>query len=257
MTPSGISFDRIADRFDETRGYPDDVMEVILEALASALPKKGRTLDAGVGTGRFAAPLTLEGFEMVGVDISPKMLAKARGKGLDNLLRADLCALPFKDRAFKAALSVHVLHLIPEWKCALKEISRVTQDRFVSVAFNKLDSQAELIRDFYGQTCTELGFKVAHPGVRERELPDLVPPDSDTAITIHEHPLTVQQIIADCEARTYSDQWFVPEEIHQQAVEAMKERFGGIERVTGRERISLLQWDVARIRAFAAGVGPD
>lgn len=253
----GISFDRIADRFDATRGYPEDVMEVILDALSSALPRKGRVLDAGVGTGRFAAPLIDRGFKVVGVDIARKMLERARAKGMEDLVRGDLCAMPFRERVFEATLSVHVLHLIPRWKCALREISRVTEGKFVSVAFNKLDSQAELIRDFYGQTCSELGFKVVHPGKRERELPELVPPDSDTPITTHEHPLSVDQIISDCESRTYSDQWFVPEEIHREAVERMKERFAGLDQVTGRERISLLQWDMARIRAFVAGLGPD
>lgn len=254
---SGISFDRIADRFDATRGYPENVMEDILRALASALPGKGRILDAGVGTGRFAAPLQARGFDVVGVDISGKMLAKAREKGVKNILRGDLCALPFRDRMFRAAISVHVLHLIPKWRCALGEISRVTSEKYLSVAFNKVESPAEQIRDVYDKACTELGFAVGHPGLRERELPDFVPPDSETTITTHEHPVKVEQIISDYESRTYSSQWFVPDEIHERAVEAMREQFGGLDEVIGRERISLLQWDMARIRAFVAGLGPD
>ncbi len=254
---SGISFDRIADRFDATRGYPDSVMEDIMTTLSSVLPAKGLILDAGVGTGRFAAPLQERGFEVVGLDLSGKMLTKAREKGVGNIVRGDLCATPFRENAFKMAMSVHVLHLIPKWKCALGEIARVTTDTFLSVAFYKVDSPAEEIRDFYDQTCTELGFTVHHPGLRERELPDLVPPDSETIITTHEHPVNVAQMISDYESRTFSSQWFVPEEIHVEAIEKMRERFGSLDEVIGRERISLLQWDMAKIRAYLAGLGPE
>lgn len=165
-----ISFDRIADRFDSTRAYPEDTWNAILETLSGALNTKTLILDAGVGTGRFAAPLQAKGLRIVGVDISARMLEKAKEKGVQNLLQADLCALPFRDHRFSDTISIHVMHLIKKWKCALGEIGRVTTGRFISVAFVKEDSDAETVRDFYDQVCSQLGFVVHHPGVRERSL---------------------------------------------------------------------------------------
>ena len=250
-----LSFDRVADRYDQTRGYPETIMEDILGALEKSLQRDGLILDAGIGTGRFAKPLQDRGFDIVGIDLSPRMLRKAKEKGTTGLVRGDITLLPFQDRVFWATLSIHVLHLVPKWREALTEISRVTTDRFVSIAFRKDDSPAEEVREFYDRMCTELGCRVGHPGLRERELPDYLSPDADKLIVTHEHPIRVEDMINDFESRTYSSQWLVPEEIHQQAIAALREEFSRDDSVVGRERISLLEWDVYRLWKFATG--PD
>lgn len=247
-----VSFDRIADRFDETRGYPEHVMADILSAIVQAIDKHEPVLDAGVGTGRFAAPLQAAGFAVVGVDLSSRMLGKARGKGVGDLVRGDLCRLPFRDTVFGAAMSVHVLHLISEWRVALAEIGRVTRDIYISIAFEKEDSPAERIRDYYDEVCASLGYDTSHPGMRERELPDLLPPDSQRPIIRHEHDVDVAALISDYESRTFSSQWTVPEDIHAQAVDAMREKFGSVGTVPGIERISLLTWNAERLRGAAS-----
>jgi ubiquinone/menaquinone biosynthesis C-methylase UbiE len=250
-----LSFDRIADRYDQTRGYPETIMEDLLRALEGALDKDKTILDAGVGTGRFAKPLQDRGYDIVGIDLSPRMLRKAANKGTVNLVRGDITKMPFQDRVFWATMSIHVLHLVPSWRMALTEICRVTTDRFVSIAFRKDDSPAEEIREFYDKMCAELGCRVRHPGLRERELPDLLPPDVDRVIVTHEHPIRVEDMIKDFETRTYSSQWLVPEEVHQQAISALREAFGEDDSVVGRERISLLEWDIYRIWKFS--IGPE
>jgi SAM-dependent methyltransferase len=249
----GISFDRIADRYDSTRGYPDWVMEDILAALGKVLSKDALVLDMGVGTGRFAQPLQVRGYRVIGIDISARMLRKAKEKGTEDLIRADACSLPFRDGVFEFALSIHVMHLISTWRCALSEIGRVTTGKFISVAFNKEESPAEQLRRFYDQTCTDLGFEVRHPGMRERELPDILRPDETRLITLHEHPVDVEKLLDDYESRTYSSQWEVPEEVHEGAMEALRERYEGIAEIPGRESISVLIWDSGKVREFAAG----
>jgi ubiquinone/menaquinone biosynthesis C-methylase UbiE len=255
MTDS-VSFDRIADKFDATRAYPDDTWRAVIEAIAGELDKEKRVLEAGVGTGRFAGPLQAKGLNIVGVDISARMLEKAREKKVENLLEADLCALPFRDHVFAQTISVHVLHLIKRWKCALAEIARVTTDRFVSVGFMKVESPAEEIRGLYDEACKQLGFAVHHPGVHERELPELLPPDSEKLIVTLERPVDVKKLIEDYELRSYSLQWSVPEDIHTQAIQAMREACEGVEFVMGKERIVLLVWDMKRIRSFSKGEEP-
>lgn len=251
-----LSFDRIADRYDSTRGYPEDVMEEILGALQRALPRGGLVLDAGVGTGRFAKPLQDMGILVVGIDISRRMLQKAKEKGTENLLRADMCSMPFGDGVFQTVLSIHVLHLISTWRCALVEVGRVATEKFMSVAFNKEESPAEELRRFYDKTCADLGYTVRHPGMRERELPDQLPPDRRTLITVHEHPISTQDMIDDFERRTYSSQWMVPDEIHQAAIEALRREYEDVGEVIGRESISLLEWSIDRVWEFASGPDP-
>ena len=244
----GISFDRIADKYDTTRGYPENIMRDILEALDKELRKKDIILDAGMGTGRFTKPLQANGYQVVGVDISPRMITKAREKGVENMFRADLLALPFRDLVFDKTISIHVLHLIKHWRDALREIGRVTKEEFISVAFNKEDSPAEEIRNAYDRACEELGHVVRHPGMRERELPDVLQPDDVRPIVLHEHPVDVKSLIQDYETRTFSSQWSVPDEIHDEAIELLKDQFGELDQVQGIERISLMIWNADKLR---------
>ena len=141
-----ISFDRIADKYDTTRGYPDQVMEDMINALGKVLDKEKRILDAGVGTARFARPLQVRGFDIVGLDISRRMLTKARAKGTSDLLRGDMCSMPFRDHVFGTTLSIHVLHLISKWRCALAEVGRVTTDNFISIAVHNENGNIQ-VRD--------------------------------------------------------------------------------------------------------------
>jgi hypothetical protein len=120
----------------------------------------------------------------------------------------------------------------------------------------KEESPAEEVRDLYDEACKQLGFEVHHPGVHERELPELLPPDSEKLIAALERPVDVLKLIENYESRTYSLQWSVPDDIHAQAIQAMREACEGIETVMGKERIVLLVWDMKRIRKFSKGEEP-
>jgi SAM-dependent methyltransferase len=244
------TFDRVAGIYDATRKYPEDIMDTILNALEKVLQKEGRILDAGVGTGRFAQPLQLRGYEVVGIDVSPRMLAKAVGKGTQDLIKGDVCFLPFKDESFRVTLSVHVMHLISSWRCALGEIGRVTTDSLVSVAFAKEESAAEDLRSLYDKACKEAGFELRHPGLRERELTEILAPDFSNTITVHEHLVDAQELIDEYQDKAFSNQWDVPDDIHEQAMAALKEQYEGVEDIIGKERISLIRWKADKLRQF-------
>jgi ubiquinone/menaquinone biosynthesis C-methylase UbiE len=100
-----ISFDRVAEIFDRTRGPPKQVMEQLVKTLVNELRDYGTILDAGVGTGRFAKPLQDNGFEVFGIDRAKKMMSKAVEKGVDNLLQADACLIPFRNESFDATVA--------------------------------------------------------------------------------------------------------------------------------------------------------
>jgi len=67
----------------------------------------GRVLELGCGTGRVTIPLARAGVDIVGVDRSPSMLARARRKTRKRLalVRADIRSLPFGRRAFAMVLA--------------------------------------------------------------------------------------------------------------------------------------------------------
>lgn len=118
-----VPFDRIADRYDETRGgeargaaYADD--------LAQWLPP-GRVLEVGVGTGVVADALRGRGVDVLGVDLSAPMAARAVARIGPRVTLGDAHALPLADGCVDAVLFVWVLHLVGGVPAALAEAARV------------------------------------------------------------------------------------------------------------------------------------
>lgn len=243
------SFDRIADQFDETRSLPESVMSVVVDAVSKVMSPGASILDAGVGTGRFALPLQDRGFDVVGADISVKMMEKAAAKGAQALVRSDVCCLPFKDGSFDYSLSVHLIHLIPHWRTALRELGRVTRKDLVSIVSEKENSGAEEMRLMYCDTCKRLGFEVRHAGPAERELPMLLMPDSTVRLTTHEQTFDVQRMLDRYDARSMSEQWDVPDGVHAGAMTALRGTYGNLDAFVGREEIFLIRWSAERLRA--------
>ena len=94
---------------------------------------KGRVLDAGIGTGRniqFYPP----GAQVVGIDISPAMLARAERRRLSlgarvELHQMDVTHLAFEDQSFDAAVATFLFCVLPDelQVPALREIGRVVR----------------------------------------------------------------------------------------------------------------------------------
>ena len=132
MTPGRfLSFDQVAGDYDQTRVIPDAQMDQIVRLLGreTQMQRGGLFLDAGVGTGRFAAPLSrLYPSQVVGVDVSLPMMAQVAAKSMPGqlaLVQADLQRLPFSKGIFSGVLMVHILHLMERWPLALAEARRV------------------------------------------------------------------------------------------------------------------------------------
>jgi len=107
---------------------------------AAGLEDGGQVLDVACGPGR-NLPLLLDevgpGGRVVGVDIAPAMLAKARSRAPDaELVEVDVSeGLPFGDAAFDAVISSFGLSCIPQISPALDEILRVLRpDGVLAVA---------------------------------------------------------------------------------------------------------------------------
>ncbi len=159
-----LSFDPVAHIYDQTRGYPPEISEMIargLEKVAKATLET-RFLEVGIGTGRIALPLASLGHNYIGVDISENMLTqlqkKLRADGWSEeqdqwgrqpeehpacmpqrvaryrsqarnasmrLITADMTDLPILSQTIDVVVAVHIFHLVHNWQQALREILRV------------------------------------------------------------------------------------------------------------------------------------
>ncbi|MBV9432271.1 MAG: class I SAM-dependent methyltransferase [Hyphomicrobiales bacterium] len=89
-------------------------------------------IDVGCGTGSltFALLDAARDLRLTAIDYSPVFLDAARAKPKAETVRfeqADATALPFADASFDRALSLLVLHFVPESKRALAEMRRVVK----------------------------------------------------------------------------------------------------------------------------------
>ncbi len=91
-----------------------------------------RVIDVGCGTGSltFALGEAADIAEIAAVDLSPVFVEEAERRNSDpriHIQQADACALPFEDGRFDRALSLLVLHFIPDPAKAVGEMRRVVR----------------------------------------------------------------------------------------------------------------------------------
>ncbi|MGE5831184.1 MAG: class I SAM-dependent methyltransferase [Micromonosporaceae bacterium] len=118
-----VSFDRIADRYDETRGGAKRGAEMLADIQPWLRP--GPVLEVGVGTGLVAAALVAAGTPTLGVDLSPRMAARARGRLGARVAVGDARRLPVRSAGVANVLFVWALHVVGDVTAALAEASRV------------------------------------------------------------------------------------------------------------------------------------
>lgn len=112
---------------------------------------KGRVLEVGVGTG-----LSLPGYdkhlEIVGIDLSPEMLDRARQRVQEDQLdhvtgihEMDAGELEFPDASFDTVVAMYVMTVVPDPERVMRELSRVTKPGGSVILVNHF-SQEEGVR---------------------------------------------------------------------------------------------------------------
>jgi ubiquinone/menaquinone biosynthesis C-methylase UbiE len=252
MTNS-ISFDRAADFYDQTRDLAEPVATQGIPALLDLLSLHGRILDVGIGTGRIAVPLMNLGADMIGIDLSLKMMAKLREKNPTvRIAQADASQLPFPDRTFDAALTTHVLHLIGPWREALREFKRVLKPGgvYINAWHHHQDrSVNQAIRDVWRDRVRVHGVDWRRPGA---QLPDDVIAEMKTLGHFEEIQLVQYQTTSTARfeldriaSRVMSDAWQVPEEVYDVTLGETREwamrEFGDLDRPVVEDRHFIAQ----------------
>ena len=114
--------------------FSEVLLHTIRTSVATNLPAKyGKVLDVACGTGTQLVALAKKGYQVTGIDLSPDMLSKAKGKlqryPNASLLCGDATHMPFQDNAFDISLITFSLHDMPEEIAigVLMEMKRVTK----------------------------------------------------------------------------------------------------------------------------------
>lgn len=114
------------------------IYEATLESLDA---RHQRVLDVGCGTGIMSARLADSGRRVLGVDLSPAMIRRARRHDRPNLdfIKGDAEQLPLKDGMFDALVNLISFHHYPHPDRALAEFHRVLRPggRLVLVIFDR------------------------------------------------------------------------------------------------------------------------
>jgi len=139
--------DDVAEEYDDKRFSEGGVFidrrekEAVLSALGPVEDK--RILEVACGTGRFTVMMAQQGADIVGLDISPAMLAQGREKaqrvGVDDhveFMRGDAARLPFPDDHFDAVFAMRFFHLADRPVTFLRELRRVSKAQVFFDTFN-------------------------------------------------------------------------------------------------------------------------
>ena len=95
-----------------------------LEAIKKVLPRRGRGLEIGVGTGRFAHALGIK----TGIDPSKNMIQIAEKRSVDVRLGSGE-HLPFKNSAFDYAAIIITICFVDDPEKVLKETKRILKKK--------------------------------------------------------------------------------------------------------------------------------
>jgi ubiquinone/menaquinone biosynthesis C-methylase UbiE len=251
-------YDSMAEEYDATR---ESATDEEITAMARELDGCKTVLDVGVGTARFAKPLTDLGFEVIGIDVSRRMLMKAREKGVQQLLLADAYRLPFREKSFDAAIIIHVLHVIVDWTTAMRDIGRVTKGNVLSILKGITTPSSSTSPDPAPPPATEnhgagLGAATGYP-VRtqhrmwqnEQELKAKVPPLRLERVRDEVISMSVADAIRRFQAKRSMGAQILPPQIQQQMFERLIAIQGG-QTVHRRVVEDLAVWSADQLQAL-------
>jgi SAM-dependent methyltransferase len=167
------AWEKVADRYNRRR---DIRVGVLFEAFTEALPEGSRVLDVGSGTGLpYSRLLAGQGFDVVGVDVSSRMVELARMNVPEaTFLEASMTEMEF-EREFDGALSVFSMLLLdpPRFREAATRIHRsLKRGGVLYVVLNEAygeDADAEAYVEIMGEVMYSRGYTVGE--VRSSFLP--------------------------------------------------------------------------------------
>lgn len=254
-------FDPVAADYDKSRFLPDEIRKqaaTLIWANANLLPGQP-FVDAGVGTGRFAMPLSQLGSPVIGLDVSLNMLTRLRHnlaaeQGIPSagiyLAQADLRHMPLGTHSCGAMLMVHVLHLISDWQQVLREARRVLEPggklflaqeggrRLPTRAYYfQLAQERQVLREPLGARAETV---IAYLREQDAQIEEI-----DTSSISWRMHIPVSETLEMLRRRTWSHLWHVPDADHAEimaATEAWARQTYGALNATESAEATLYLW---------------
>jgi ubiquinone/menaquinone biosynthesis C-methylase UbiE len=122
----------------ETRGHRADYLEkALLKWLLAGFPQARTMLEVGCGTGHFTRWLSEQGLQVVGLDLSPSMLAQAICLNSSLCIQGDGLRLPFPSKAFDLVVLMTTLEFVADPVQALAEALRVARCGLILGVLNR------------------------------------------------------------------------------------------------------------------------
>jgi ubiquinone/menaquinone biosynthesis C-methylase UbiE len=152
--PSRFDFDLLADKYDSwyesAKGRMYDRLEK--KAISCYLPpgaKGKKLLEVGCGTGHWSRFFSEYGFEVIGVDISERMVNIVKSKNISDasFQLADGHSLPFADDTFDVTAAITTLEFVHDAKTAVREMVRCTRKPGGRLLIGALNALARLNRN--------------------------------------------------------------------------------------------------------------
>lgn len=221
-------FSRIADRYDDTRNLPSEILGSAFHQLygRGVFSNHMRILDAGCGTGQISIPLVNDGHRITGIDLSEDMLEIARSKTKDktnvDYIACDVQSLPFRDATFDGVVVSKLFQHVGNWRRAVDELTRVTRSRgyilhiqdrgafntSVRREFSRLADMAEYKDRYIGtQRLAEVKEYFQSKGIIGRE-------ERLNSVSWEKH-ITYQTAFSEIKDRMFAEFWSIPDQKYQ------------------------------------------
>ena len=148
-------FEKYSDKYEEWFENNKYAYESELKAVENLLPKKGFSLDIGVGSGRFAVPFKIG----IGLDPSVKMLNIAKKNGI-KCVCGIAEKLPFKNFVFDFALMVTSICFVDDILKTFTEAYRVLKKNGVLV-IGFVDKESDIGKKYLQRKDKSIFYKTA------------------------------------------------------------------------------------------------
>lgn len=139
---------------------------------------RGKGVEIGVGTGRFASALGIE----YGVDYVPEMVEISRKKGIEAYL-SDAADLPFSDKSFDFSFNMVTMCFLEKPKEALMESKRIAKEVITAI----LDKDSEYIQNIIRNPTGFYRYAVFY---NEKELVEMYSSAGFVNIRVHSGSFT-------------------------------------------------------------------
>jgi ubiquinone/menaquinone biosynthesis C-methylase UbiE len=149
-------FEKFAEEYDQWFDSNRFIYESELIALKKFIPRKGKGLEVGVGTGRFAVPLGIH----IGIEPAGAMANIARKRGIE-ICEAKAEELPFGPETFDFVLFVTTVCFLENPFSAIQEVKRVLNPGgFIIIGM--IDKESQLGKIYESRKKDSKFYRFAH-----------------------------------------------------------------------------------------------